>query len=85
MSWLALVRLVLMILEVLVLTVRIAIFKKVQIKLVSDVVLELFYLLCGLVLFFQSWQFNLSQIRTFVITVLALTNIFWVANDVRRN
>lgn len=74
-----------MILGVLVPTARIAIFKKIQIKLVSDVVLWLFYLLCGLVLFFQSWQFNPSQMEIFVITVLALTNTYWVAIDVRRN
>lgn len=85
MSWLTLVGLAMMILGVIFPAARIAILKKIQAKLVSDAVLGLFYLLCGFILFFQSWRFEPTDMETFVITVLALTNIYWVATDVRRN
>lgn len=86
MTWLVVTGIVLILLGVLFPTARFTLRKKdYRNKLIQDVALGLFYLLCGLVLFFQSWRFEPSGMETFVIIVLALTNVCWVATDVRRN
>ena len=86
MSWVALVGLALMLSGVLLPTTRFTLQKKgYRLKLIQDVVLALFLILCGLGMFFQGWRYEQSGGAVFVITVLTVTNIYWVINDLKRD
>ena len=86
MSFLSIVGIILMLLGVLLPTTRFVLHKpKYRLKLIQDVVLGVFYLLCGFGMFTQTWRYEQSGAVVFVITVLTITNIYWVIIDLKRD